>query len=439
MIVLIKKSNEVVFTGIGPICSLGFGKDPVWKKLLSAETNIVKDTFKSRGEEIHSYSLHKLPSYDLSSFNIDPAAIDSIEEWKSGDKVKDIDLFLIAIKLALEDSKLAYSFESNDIGLVLAAESPGHGEFFIKFIEHSLKCSSLNNISNPPSSFYADFYNNFKRTGYDLQSFMTTFHIAKSFNFHGFSVILNNACASGLYAIDYASALIETGRCDVVVVAAVDSPNIFKSLWFSELGISPHDDIIRPFDDCGQGFILGEGGAALVLESKEHALARGASIYGEYLGGGFNIEGWKVSLPRVNEEFYVEAIRDSIANSRINASEIDLVVPHGVGTRIYDNYEARSLNQVFSKFKKNFLATALKPYFGHVLGGSTILETAVLLLMLQHQVVLPTLNVSMGNSTGIKSKICLKRVDNMKLKYVLKSCTAFAGFNSSIVIKSYKN
>ncbi len=426
---------KVVFTGLGPICSLGIGKIPLWKNLLRGNTNIVKDSFKAQEEIVHSYYVHKMQNFKLTDFGIPFEKIDAIDQWKNGDKVRDLELFLLSIKLAIDDSDFKYHTESNNIGLVLAAESPGHGEFFLKFIKHSLASKNYK-ISNHEA--YLDFYKNFKSTGYDLQSFMTLFHIAKLFDFHGCSVFLNNACASGLYAIDYASALIETGRCDVVVVAAVDSPNIFKSFWFNELGVSPEDGLIKPFDKNGNGFILGEGGAAVVLENKKCAVARGAHMYGEYLGGGFNQEGWKVSFPRIKDDYYKRAISRSLTRSRIKASDIDLIVPHGVGSKIYDSYEIESLCQVFPDVKNRPQITALKPYFGHLLGGSTMIETAVLLLMLENQIILPTLN-SFSISSGIESMICLNMKKNCGLNNVLKTCTAFAGFNSSIVIQKIAN
>ena len=151
------------------------------------------------------------------------------------------------------------------------------------------------------------------------------------------------------------------------------------------------------FDEKAQGFVMGEGSVALVLEEYEDAKKRGAHIYAEYLGGGFRLEGWGITSPMIGGQFYQDAIRDSIQNSKIKTKDIDLVCAHGVGTPSSDYYEAKAITDVFGKQKVP--VTALKPFVGHNLGGSNLIELAILLLSLEKKIIPPILNTKNPNES----------------------------------------
>jgi 3-oxoacyl-[acyl-carrier-protein] synthase II len=177
-----------------------------------------------------------------------------------------------------------------------------------------------------------------------------------------------------------------------MIVAAVDYPDIYRNYWLKNIGLYAEDGIIKPFDKNRNGFVCGQGGAALVLEDFEHARKRNAHIYAEYLGGGFALESWKVTLPKIGGLFYQETIESALKKTNLKPKDIDLINSHGVATNIMDQYEAEAISAIFGEEKNQPIISAFKPYVGHNLGGCALLETAMLLLSLEHNIVPPVLN-----------------------------------------------
>ena len=282
-------------------------------------------------------------------------------------------------------------------------------------------------------SFFDKFYRKFLKSGYDVQSFANLFHLARIFNIHNYSLFINNACASGLFAYEAAAQAIKNNQAKAVVVAASDHPEIYKYLWFSELGIYSPDGKTRPFCKDSNGLVFGDGGAGVVLEDFEFALKRKAKIYAEYCGGGFDLEGWKITVPRIGNDSYRKAIEKALKQSRMKHADIDLLVPHGVGSQPIDYYESKAITDTFAKFPKKPLITTFKPYLGHNLGSSALLESVVLLLALNNNYIPETLN---QENPDPKFNISLvKKGLQAKLKTVMKICCAFAGFNSAVIFK----
>jgi 3-oxoacyl-(acyl-carrier-protein) synthase len=281
--------------------------------------------------------------------------------------------------------------------------------------------------------FFDEYYRKFLKIGYDIQTFADLFHIARVFNIHNYSLFINNACASGLYALEAASQIIKNSQAKAVVVAAADHPDIYKYIWFKSLNIYSRDGIIRPFCRDSNGLVFGDGGVGIVVEDLEHARKRHAPIYAEYCGGGFDLEGWRITVPQIGSDSYQKAITKALQQSNVEKKEIDLLCPHGIGSQPIDYYEAKAINDTFGLNPKKPLITAFKPYVGHNLGGSALLETATLLLSLKNNLIPPTLNCE---NIDPKFNIDLvKEKKECKLKTVMKICCAFAGFNAAAIFR----
>jgi len=361
--------------------------------------------------------------------NIDGRSLKEIKTWKGGDDVLDLHYLLAACKLALDDSELEIDKVKNDIGLILAHENPGVDQFIEKTFLNSYE--TLKNIDISMQDFLVSNFSKYKRNVYDLQTFMFLYHIGKVFGIHGQTLFLNNACASGLYALENASMLIKAGHCSAVLVAAADSPDIYKYFWFKEMGLYSEDGIIRPFTTKANGLVFGDGSSGLVLENYDLAKKRNAKIYAEYLGGSFSFDGWKVLWPAITQTYYRDTIIDALNRAGIRKEKIDLVVPHGVGLKIADKFEASVLEEIFDSSSVDF--TAFKPLIGHNLGGSSLIETIILLLCMKSEIVPCTLNYS--NSDRITSLKFLEKDEKKRIKFSLKTVAAFAGFNGAIVLK----
>jgi 3-oxoacyl-[acyl-carrier-protein] synthase II len=169
------------------------------------------------------------------------------------------------------------------------------------------------------------------------------------------------------------------------------------------------------------------------MEELQHAEKRNAAIYAEYLGGGFDLEGWKITVPQLGSNSYQAAMQKAFAQSRAQKEGIDLLCPHGVGYQVIDYYESKAITDIFGKNPKKPLITAFKPYVGHNLGSSALLETVALLLSLKNNIVPPVLNY---NNPDPKFNIALvKEPTQTKLTTVMKACAAFAGFNAAAIFK----
>lgn len=427
------QEKRVVITGIGPLTAIGIGKDALWDALVAGKTNVKHEEWFIDGELWEKFYLHKIDNFDIKNFGIDKNALEEIKSWKEGEEVTDLYYLLAAVKLALNDSGLKFDSEDNNIGCVVTHENAGLEQYISKNIDFSF--NEIKNKSDIPSKkgFSRKYHYHSIKSAYDMQTFMVLFHILKTFNIHGYSLFVNNACASGQYALETASQIIKSGRCPAVIVAAADYPRVYKYLWFKDLKMYAEDGKIKPFAEDANGFVMGDGGSGLILEDYEHAVKRNAKIYAEYLGGGFSQEAWKVVYPAVGSDFYQKAIKEALMFGKVDKEDIDLVCAHGVGNTLIDRYEAKAITDFFGEHFERPLVTALKPYIGHNLGGSNLIETVILLLCMDHNLVLPVLNV---RKVGPRIKIDLvQKKINTNLKTVLKICSGFAGYDAASLFK----
>jgi len=426
--------KRIVITGIAPITSIGIGKEALWENLIQGKTNIKLEESYVGSQLWDKYYYHKVDNFDIAKFGIDSSVLDWIKDWKEGDEIVDLLYMIASIKLALDDSKLHYEpQEENKFGLVLTHENMSLIPFLSKVSERAYAILGDKSKSLTKKEFYEAIYKDCLKSGYDVQPFMTLFHVAKAFNIHQHSLFICNACASGLYALETASEMIKNNQNDTVIIASSDCPDIYKYLWFRDLGIYSKDGIIRPFSKDSNGLAFGDGGASLVVEELEHAKKRNAVIYAEYLGGGFNLEGWQVTVPKVGSNSYQNVMLKAFEQGGINKKEIELLCPHGVGSHVIDYYESKAITDIFGKNPKKPLITTFKPYVGHTLGCSALLETAILLLCLKNNTVLPTLNCDNLNPTYNISPV--KERFQKKIKTVMKTSAAFAGYNAAAIFK----
>jgi 3-oxoacyl-[acyl-carrier-protein] synthase II len=407
--------KRVVVTGIGPLASTGIGKDAFWEGILKKRVGL-----------------------KLEEINIEGEIIEDIKTWKNGKEDKDLFYLLAAVKLALDDSGIFYDKENNEIGLFLTVEHPGFEVFCEGIITETIKYIEKNSIGNEFSKnkLFRHIYEQFSRDGYDLQTFMYLYFVAKAFGLHGYSLFTNNACASGLFALESAARQIKYGESKFVLLASGDVANtMFKHLWFKEQGLYAEDGRIKPFSKNADGIVLGDGASAIVLEELNHALNRKAHIYAEYLGGGFFLEGWKVIIPQIGSSSYQKTIESALKVANLKPEDTDLINPHGVAIKVTDRYEAKAITDIFGKNSEKPLITAFKPYVGHNLGGCAILESIILLLSLEKNLIPPTLNCD-----EIESKYHIEVIRELMpfpLNTAIKLSCGFAGYNAAVVFRKY--
>ncbi|MEW6408779.1 MAG: beta-ketoacyl synthase N-terminal-like domain-containing protein [Nitrospirota bacterium] len=430
------RGKRVVITGIGPLASTGIGKEAFWEGILGKRVGLGLKEFKLDGELWDNFYLHKIDDFDIEKFNIEEEIIEDIKTWKKRKEDRDLFYLLAAVKLAIDDSKISYDKEDNNIGLFLTVEHPGFEPFCEGLIKETIAYIEKYPLNSKFSKhkLFKHVFEQFSHDGYDLQTFMYLYFVAKAFNIHGYSLFTNNACASGLFALESAARQIKYGESDIVLLAGGDnSDTMFKHLWFKEQGLYAEDGRMKPFSKKADGIVLGDGASAIVLEELNHALNRKAHIYAEYLGGGFSLEGWKVTLPRIGSLSYQKTIEYALKKTNLRPEDIDLINPHGVAIKVTDGYEAKAITDIFGRNSKRPLITAFKPYVGHNLGGSAILESIILLLSMGKKLIPPTLNCE-----EVEPKYNIELVRELtpySLNTAMKLSCGFAGYNGAVIFK----
>ncbi|GAA1939951.1 beta-ketoacyl-[acyl-carrier-protein] synthase family protein [Kitasatospora viridis] len=269
-----------------------------------------------------------------------------------------------------------------------------------------------------------------------MLSNMATARVAIKHGIRGFSTAIVTACAAGAQAVAEGLRLIRAGDADVVVCGGTESslhPTIAATFTNARALAQGWDDpaqASRPFDTRRNGFVLGEGSAVLVLESVEHANARGAAGYAELIGWGSTTDAHHPTMPRPDGEGAADAMRTALANAGLAASDIGYVNAHGTGTKLGDIAESAALNAVFGEHRPAVSST--KGATGHLLGAAGAVEAAVTALAVARGLLPPTLNL------GEPDPAC--DLDHVRgaarpaeLRAALSNAFAFGGHNTSLV------
>jgi 3-oxoacyl-(acyl-carrier-protein) synthase len=419
-------SRRVVVTGVGVVSAAGCGIETVWNRLRSDPP--VPDLHRGPAptEQVR-FPVYRAPSYRLGDLGVPGRCLAWLEdEGLAG--IRDLEHLLGSTALALHDAGLPLDCSREDprAAVVVGNESPG-------FEQLSQALFRLG-LDGPVPADPEERYDGLAERFFQLNTFLLPYYLARAFRLEGLALFVNSACTSGLNALDVAAQEIRCGRSRVAVAAAADDPvSVAKFLWFDRQGLYSREGRIRPFDPAQSGTVFGDGGAALVLEDLESALRRGARIYAEYLGAGFAQDGWKIAVPSPVKASAVEAIRRALGEAGVEAGSVDLVVPHGVGTSASDQYEAMVLHRVFGGSSPWPAVTALKPFVGHNLGGSALLDLAILLAGVARGVVPPTL----GHEAPLpRNPVPLVRAwEERRIDIALKLTCGFAGFYGAAVFR----
>ncbi|GIG27492.1 beta-ketoacyl-[acyl-carrier-protein] synthase family protein [Cellulomonas marina] len=210
---------------------------------------------------------------------------------------------------------------------------------------------------------------------------------------------LVSACASGAEAIGYGVDMIRSGRADVVVAGGTEAtihPMPIAAFAASRTLSLRNDDpahASRPYDTARDGFVVGEGSGVVVLESAEHAAARGARVYARIAGVGLSADGYHITSPEPSGDGQVRAMRAALAESGVAAADVRHVNAHATSTVVGDLIEARSIRGVLGDDADHVALSATKSMTGHLLGGAGALETIFTVLALHHRLAPPTINV----------------------------------------------
>ena len=266
--------------------------------------------------------------------------------------------------------------------------------------------------------------------------------ISMKYGFMGPNYCTVSACASSNHGIMAAFDAIRYGKADVMVAggseAAVNEPSVggFNSMQALSTRNDDPQHASRPFDKDRDGFVIGEGAGALILEEYEHAKARGAKIYCEVVGGGASADAYHFTAPHPEGKGAMKAMRDAIKDAGIKPEDIDYVNVHGTSTPAGDIPELKAVAGVLGEHVYDVNISSTKSMTGHLLGAAGAVEALACIFAMTHGVVPPTINCeNLDPGIDPKLNLTLNKAQKRDVKCALSNTFGFGGHNSTIIFR----
>lgn len=265
--------------------------------------------------------------------------------------------------------------------------------------------------------------------------------LAIDLGFMGPNYSISTACATSNYSIIAAANHIRAGDADVMLCGGVEAPIIPIGLagFCSCKALSTQNEFperaSRPWDKGRDGFVMGEGAGVLVLESLEHALARKATIYGEYLGGGVSTDAHHMTEPRPDGEGVAQCVRNALEDANVDWTSVNYINAHATSTPVGDMAEINALKKVFTSNREKIAINATKSMIGHALGAAGGLEAIATLKGITEGKIHPSLNLDQPEE-GLDFFIPQK-AEKWDVNVAISNSFGFGGHNATLVFKKY--
>ena len=273
---------------------------------------------------------------------------------------------------------------------------------------------------------------------------ITPGYISIKYGFMGPNYTTVSACASSANAMVDALNYIRLGHCDVIVTGGSESGiNISGMAGFNAMhALSTRNDspetASRPFDATRDGFVLGEGSGTLILEEYEHAKARGAKIYAEFLGGGLSSDAHHITAPHPEGDGVKAVIKNCLKDSKINITDVDLINTHGTSTPLGDIAELKAIDTVFGNHAEKININSTKSMTGHLLGAAGAIEAISTILSLKEGIVPPTINhTNVDENINPKLNLTLNKAQERSSLIGMSNTFGFGGHNACVLFKKF--
>ena len=360
------------------------------------------------------------------------------ENYFEKKEVRKYDLFtqyaLVATKEAIEHSGLLnYSnLDKEKVGVISASGVGG-----VQTFQQEMK-TYYEQAKNPR------YFNPFFVTKMLIDS--VAGYVSIQYGLKGLNFSTVSACASSAHAIISAVQNIQLGLADAIIVVGSEAPiheagiGSFNALRALSEKNDNFENACCPFDKIRDGFVMGEGAGAIVIESLEHAQKRGANILGEISGYAMNADAHHITAPSTTGEMIIKNMQQALANAQILNKPIDFINTHATSTPIGDIAEINALKTVFGKDLSSINISAPKSMTGHLLGAAGVTESIISILAIQYQQVPPTINTKeIDEQIGMDLNLTLGQTQKRNIKYVLNNNFGFGGHNTSLIFKKFTN
>ena len=271
-------------------------------------------------------------------------------------------------------------------------------------------------------------------------------HISIKYGFRGPNYATVSACASSNNALIDACNLIRLGKSDVIVSggseAAVNESGMggFNALKALSTRNDSPETASRPFDKDREGFVLGEGAGALILEELEHAKARGAKIYAEIIGSGLSADAYHITAPHPEGLGALSVMKQAIEEAEIGLDEVDYINVHGTSTPLGDIAETKAIKTIFGEHAYDINISSTKSMTGHLLGAAGAIEAIACIKAIENNIVPPTIN-HFTDDPDIDPKLNLtfNTAQEREVNVALSNTFGFGGHNTSVIFRAYKD
>jgi 3-oxoacyl-[acyl-carrier-protein] synthase II len=410
--------RRVVVTGIGALTPLGNNLHEYWEGLKNGVsgagmiTRFNTDKFKTKFAcELKDYDSKKY--FDRKEAN----KLDLYSQYA-----------LIATDEAITDSGLNLDkVDKERVGVIWASGIGGIETFYL-----AIKDYVLGDGTPRFSPFFIP----------KMISDIAAGSISIKYGFMGPNFATVSACASSTNAIIDAINYIRWGKADIFVTggseASVNEPGVggFNALQALSTNNEEFKSASRPFDQTRDGFVLGEGAGALIVEEYEHAKARGAKIYAELIGTGLTADAYHLTAPHPEGLGARNVMRIAVKDAGINFEDVDYINVHGTSTPLGDISETKAIVNVFGEHAYKLNISSTKSMTGHLLGAAGAIEAIAAIMAVIHDIVPPTINFKVADPAIDQNlNLTLNKAQNRKVNIAISNTFGFGGHNASVVIR----
>ena len=410
--------RRVVVTGLGALTPIGNTKDEYWEALISGKSGAAPITYFDTEKFKTKFAC------ELKNFNA--------EDFLDRKEARKMDRFtqyaLVASDEAIADSNLDLEKVNKlRVGVVWGAGIGGLETF-------------QNEVLNFAQGDGTPRFNPFFIP--KMIADIAPGNISIKHGFMGPNYTTVSACASSANAMIDALNYIRLGHCDVIVtggseaavtIAGMGGFNAMHAL--STRNESP-ETASRPFDATRDGFVLGEGAGAIILEDYEHAKARGAKIYAEVLGGGLSSDAYHMTAPHPDGIGVIAVMKNCLDNAGLQPEDVDHINTHGTSTPLGDVAELKAIKEVFGSHAKNININSTKSMTGHLLGAAGAIESIASILAIEHGIVPPTINHEVvDENIDSELNLTLNKAQKRDVKVAMSNTFGFGGHNACVLFK----
>ncbi|MGI9592261.1 MAG: beta-ketoacyl-[acyl-carrier-protein] synthase family protein [Myxococcota bacterium] len=400
--------GRVVITGLGPIASVGVGREGFWNALLEGRDG---------SSDVSSFGTSEFKVHRACELDDERLLGHSARPVQRDDPGRASLLAVEAARLALEDAGLEPP--PHDAGVIVGTTG---GE--IQVLEHMHSARLEGREEALPAGEFAKH-----------PCHVISRNVANAFGLRGPNQVVPTACAAGNYAVSIARGWVQAGYTDVVLAGGCDPLSRVAFTGFARLGaIAP--EFCRPFDRERQGLLIGEGAGMVVVESLRSAQRRGAHIYAEVAGVGFSCDAHHMTMPQPEGRGITLAMERALRDARLGAEAIDYVSAHGTGTKANDKIESAAVRALLGDHTAP--VSSIKSMIGHTMGAASALETIACCLAIESGSIPPTIHHEHPDPECNVDVVPNEARDH-RVDVALNNAFAFGGNNSCLVLTGLRS